>query len=810
MAIQNEKVDPSLFNEKIIKVNIAKQTEEWQKIFGANKNLYRYFQSLVDGLKPVERRFLYTLYTLGRYKDKEIKLSRAAGDTMNYHPHGDASIAEVGIGMAQDWVENMPLIYTDGNEGSIKGDKHAAPRYLDVRLSDFAYDCYFKDFKDSAVDMVPAYTGEGEEPLVLPAKYPVALINGGFSSIGYGFSSNISPFNFKEVCEAIIKLVKNPDAKIVLYPDLPTGADLIMTKKEAKTIFEKAEHEVKIKMRATPEIDYINNTITFTSIPMQTSTNKIVADVNNLRLQGQFDEIDEIRDITTDATGVLMEFVLKSEVKGQPVNPDKVLEKLYKLRTDLRSTKACSIILIDDFTANQYSVRDFLLSWIDYRRDTVRASINTKLANLVEAQHINDIKVFLCKAKNIEKTMEISKKSKNVDDYKDNLMKAYGITSLQAKVIAAMPTSAFNEDSRKSFVKDSEAMEEEIKRLMKVQDSDSKIDDIIIDEMEEGIKKYGQPRKSAIINDENEIVDNACIVGITDDGYIKKVLKSGKVIGAVSKKSSAMMMAFAVNDSDSIILFDDRGSKHLIRASQIPLLKEKDAGLKIGKFIEIEPDARVISASIIGRNSTELDNYEFLFVTARGIAKRTTAPLLIKSKDALVGSSKVILLNEGDRLELAMMINPADTEHIIIFTDYGDGINLNIEDIPKQSVSSKGAKIMTLRPSEKVLGVDLIQTTDKYLVYTTSNGKVKKTELKYFPVMNKKDEPLCLTGLDDGEYLVSVVSVKGDETLTFYKKKSTPVSIKVKEIPIKTRAAKAEKMIKMTKTDCILSVSVNK
>lgn len=809
MASTSNKIDPSTFGETIIKVNIAEKSEEWQKIYGANKNLYRYFPSLIDGLKPVERRFLYGLYKEGRYKGRLLKLQRAASNAVEFHPHGDASIADVGVGMSQDWANNVPLTHTPSNNGSIRGESAAAPRYLDIEISDFAYDCYFSDFKNSSVDMRLAYTGESYEPLTLPAKYPVVIINGGFSSIGYGFSSNIPPYNFKEICEAVITLIEDPHAKILIYPDLPTGADLIMTKKEAKEIFDKAENDVKIKMRSRASIDYIHNIITFTSIPMQVGTNMIIQAINNLRIAGQFDEIKEINDRTTDQDGLILEIVLYNEIKGKSVNPDEVLQKLYKAKTNLKKNNASSIILIDDFVADDYSVRDVLLSWIDYRRDMVRASLNNRLSNLLEEQHINKIKIFLCQNNNIEKTLEIAKKAKNSDEYKDMLMKAYNITSLQAKVIAGMPTSSFNQDSRISFKDESTKLEEEITELYKVIDSDSKVDKIIINEMKEGIAKYGRERRSQVINDENAVVvNNSCIIGISEDGYIKKILQNGKPIGPVSKDPSSMMMLMPAEDSDTLILFDSEGYKHLLQVSAIPLLKEKNNGLDISKYIKLSKGAKVVSSSVVPKNAVNMKDYFFIMITKKGITKRVSISSFFKSKDiSSVGTSQAITLNTGDELGVVLCTDNEDRD-IIMFTDYGDGVRLPVSEIQLQLPGSKGSKLVSLKGSEQIIGANLMRPEDKYLVYVTSSGKVKKTELQYFPVMNKKDEPICLINLESGEYLVSVKSVIGKETLTFYKKKSGSETMKVSDIPLKTRAAKADKLLKCPKGDMILSMVI--
>lgn len=623
-----------------------------------------------------------------------------------------------------------------------------------------------------------------------------------------GFASNVPPFNFTEVCEAVIKLIDDPHAKIVLYPDLPTGADLIMTKKSAKEIFEKPEHDVKVKMMSKVNIDYLANIITFTSIPMQVTTNMIVNDINKLRLSGSLDEISTVNDRTTDQDGLILEIILKDkDNKGNPINPDVVLEKLYKLRTNLKKSNGCSITLIDNFVSHDYSLREFLLTWIDYRRDMVIASLNNKLANLLEKQHINDIKVFLCKSNNIEKTLSIAKKAKNIDDYRAALMKAYNITSLQAKVIAAMPTSAFNEDSRQAFIKDGEKMAEEIKRLEKTLESDTKVDKVIVKEMEEGIKKWGRERVSRVLDDENGLIENnSCIIGITEDGYIKKILDNKKPIGHVSKSPSSMMMALPASDTDTLLLFDSKGGKHLLPVSKIPLFKEKTIGLDIAKFIPVPKGARVVSSSVIPSLNKIPDGFVYTMITRKGVAKRVPIGSLIK-QNLTSGSSSAIILNDNDELEVVIATED-DNRDIILFTDRGDGMRLPLSEIPLQLPGSKGTKVVSLKGTESILGANLMKPEDKYLVYVTSSGKLKKTEIKFFPPMKKKDEPICLINNDSGEYLVSVKSVTGNEKLTFYKKKSESETLKVSDIPIKTRAAKADKMLKILKGDVVLSMVV--
>jgi len=805
---KEKKTDPSSFRETIIESNISEKVTEWQKIYGANKNLYRCFASLVDGLKPVERRALYGLYLDKRYHGKMLKLSKASTNAVSFHPHGDASISDVIIGMSQDWVNNVPLIHTDGNNGSIKGDAPAAPRYLDVCMSDFAYDCYFEDYENSNVDTRLAYTGEEEEPDYLPAKYPVCIINGGFASIGYAYSSNVPPFNFKEVCETTIALMKDPDAKVLIYPDLPSGCDLIMTKKEAKDIFENGIG--KIQMQSSYDIDYINNIITFKSIPMQTTTGQIVDNITALRLKGKMDDshnkdmIKDVQDRTTDNNGVLLEIHLQANV-----NPEEALEKLFKSKTTLRKTNPMQITLIKDFRSDEYSVRRVLLEWINFRRDVKRSSYNNEFAKLLDKQHILKAKIMMQEGHKSDEITLLSKSSNDMNEFVDKVMKKYDITSLQAKAVSDIRTSDYLKDSKAKFKEEYDKITERLNHIQDILESESKIDKEIIKELEEGIRKYGVPRKSSIISGEKKIEDKDVVVGISSDGYIKKIdLADAKGnMGPISKDpKNEKSMVISVRENDSILLFDREGNVHLLAVRKLPTIKVKNNGLLIDKYIKGLDGKDIISASIAPKSSQMGDKIEYMCVTRNGFAKRVSATSLLKAIGTS-GDATVITLNEGDELVVAGALN-VESKELIMFTNFGDGVRLSPLDIPLQQPTSKGSRMVTIRPREHIIGSTSILPTDKYLVVVTLKGKIKLTELKYFPVMSKKDEPMVITNIFDNDEVFAVKSVSDDNEIVVYKKKGDKETLKISEIPLKSRIAEAEKLIKLNKSDIVVSVVI--
>ena len=787
--------------ENIVEENIAVMAEEWKKLCGANQNLYRYFPSAIDGLKPVQRRFIYMMYVHGYHHKNYAKLSICDSDTVNLHPHGDDNIAFVAGGMAREWENNFPVINIPANKGYQNGTKQSADRYLEVTISDGGYDCYFDNFENSGVEMSMAYTDKMEEPEYLPAKYPIALINGALSGIGYGLASNVMMFNFREVCEATIAIMHDPKAKLRLIPDSPSGCDVVITKEQIKEINEIGDSNVV--MRAHADIDYARNVITFTSIPLQIDTSMITDAFVKLKLAGKLDEVVEWNDHTSELNGVYFEVFLRPDV-----NPEEVLERLYKMKTGLSKGYAVQFHMIDDFRNNLYSIREFLIDWIEYRRDSVRASYNSKLISLEEARHINEIKVFIFGGKNGEKTIAMAKSSKDAAEYKQKLMDTYGITSLQAKTIADLRSSSWTQEAYNGFLTKRDGLEKEIKETNEILEDDDAVDNIIEKDLRRGIEKYGEERRSQVFAPgEKVIADGRFIIGISEDGFIKKVSVDDGVVGSIGKQPGVLNMCIPATNTDSILVFDNIGLMHFVKVNSLPKMSGKGSGVPITRYCGIEKGSYVVSAVLAPKMAmmSETDS-TILLTTKNGYAKRVSLSSLVGSRKNLAPTMSVVGLTEGD--SVASVISVADgVPDVIIYTNLGDGIRLPLDEIPRQNPPGRGSKCITLRQMECVQGVALIGSADNYMVLVTSLGKVKKTELRYFPAMKKKDEPLPLVGLDDRETLVGIISAVDSDSFTFYKKQSAAEVLYMKDIPLGMRVAKATKMLKVPKGDSIVSIT---
>lgn len=775
---------------KIIKRNISDACEEYIKRFGANKNLYRVIPSMIDGLKPVSRRIMYAMYIKGhKPRSNRTKVATIVGDTMHFHPHGDASITDVIIGMGQSFNNNAMLIDPKGNYGSLAGDEAAAARYINARLSEYAWKCFFEDYKDSNVDTKETYTGETTEPEFLPARYPHALINGTLG-IGYALASNIPPYNVKEVFDATIKLIKNPDAKIYILPDSPTGSTIVDDGQ-----FEKVceTGSGSYRMRGNVKVDEVNNIISILDVPYQTNLFDILKKI--VAMKKDFPEMLRISNQSNKENGIKCHIYLKSDA-----NPYDFVEKLYKKKTGLEESYPINIKLIDDYADYDFSIKGFLTEWIEYRRDIKRSSYNNILVRLMEQKHINDIMLFIMNEDNAEKTVNIMRKSRNKAESIERLVKTYDITSLQAASIYGMGMGAFNIDAYESYKAKKAMLDEQIKRNEEILDNDDLIDDIIIEELKEGIKLFGVPRKSPVINlaKKKDIPDTNHIVAISVDGHCKKLAEGVTNVGRVGKNNE-QFVAMMLNNRDNILVFDKTGRVSKVSISTIPIVENEDTGVSLKRYFTIEND---IVMMLKEPNEMTNDKDMFItFITKNGYVKKTPLSEFKKIKDFKMG----IKLDEGDELVSVAAVSGDTSKDMIIFTNKGNGIRIDINEIKSYGRQARGLKHVTLGEDEHVIGSNKIEPSKKFLLYITQQGKVKMTETKYFPKMKRKDETLSLITLDEGDELVGIISVRNDQEVVVNKKYAQPQVIDTSQIEVSTRVAKAKKIITLPKGDYVVS-----
>lgn len=781
-------------------VNVADISEDWLKIYGANVNIARMSPQLIDGLKPVAKRALYGMHTNPNKGLVSRKVLRCMADALAYHPHGDGSIGDVIYTMGSTWLQNIMYIDPQGNYGNVRGDDAAAPRYTEAKISKAANWIFFSDMKDSNVPMRPSYDGDNMEPDYLPARIPTILCNPQFSGIGIGLATNIPPFNPGEVCQATIKLIKNPKANIMLIPDSPTGCDIVDT-----GMFEglnKDGDDVTLTMQASYEIDYMSNVITITSLPFHIGSDQVVSAVVNLRKTEKekdptkgFNGLIDIHDNSAEDR-VELKFLLKKDV-----NPDEFIGLLLKKKTNLKKTYPVEIRCIEDLQSRVFGTKELLLEWIDYRRECVRAIYNKKLMEALSEHHMNEVFLFVLNGENLKKTIKIAKESEDKASMEQAFIDAYGITSLQAKTLSNMRTYQYSKKAYEEYKEAKKNLEKDIKDYTAIIEDDNAVDEVIIDQLKFAIKNFCGPRRSQVIKAgklKEKIPNTKHIIGISKDGYIKKLnIDQSISIGTVGNTSQVIVTL--ISNRDNLLIFDSEGRITRVGVSSIPDMDIDDIGVDLTRYFK----SKGTPISIINESDLDSDCGDIILVTENGIGKRVKMSEFAKIKDF----KESITLTEGDSLIAAI---PAGDEEFIIYTNFGDGIRLRSTDIKRQSKDAKGLKLITLRSNEKVAGIDFLEKGCDKILYITSSGRLKMTEGRLLPLMNRKDEPLSLIGLDPNEYLIGVGFVSPEDTVVVYRKKGTPVEIPLKNVSVTTRVAKAEKMVKTPSGDMVTGFKVKR
>ena len=600
--------------------------------------------------------------------------------------------------------------------------------------------------------------------------------------------------------DATIKLIKDPKANILLIPDSPTGCD-ILDEGRFKEINKTGQS--KVTMRATTEIDYVENIIRVSALPINSSSKGVIESIIAFKSKGLFSEIIEIKDYTKEGE-VKIDIYLKSDAK-----PEKVLKQLYKKGTGLKSTYPVGITVIDDYAEYEDGVQELLLEWIQYRIDAVRSMFLNNLQILLSKQHMNEVLLMVFNKDNIDTTINIAKTSKSRKETVERLMKKFKITSLQAGVIADMKVYNFNQDSYNNYKEEKLKLKEEIKQVNGILNDDEKIEDYIIEELKEGKKKYGRPRMSKVIkeNDKNNdnIPDTEHLIGISENGFVKKLLfKDVTSIGQVGKSNSNLTV-LQVNNRECLLVIDETGNVVKVPISSIPDMGFEEVGVELKKFFSVQGEIKaVMELPSMELLKVKNDSFGIIFITKNGLAKKVKLSEFSK----ITGSKLGIKLNNEDKVASAMFTIGDDDKDIVICTNEGSGIRLPMTEIRNGTTVAKGVSMISLRDGEEVVSASIINPKKKLLFYITSSGRAKITETKYFPSMNRTDESLSLISLQQNETLVGVASVNKSDSVMVYKKKSEPELIEIKSMDISMRTSKGEKIIKTPRGDSVVGYKI--
>lgn len=790
------------FKEHIIVSDLAEEAVSAISIFAPNKNIYRHIPFITDGLLPSERRVLYAMYAdvkafpkLG-YK----KLGLIIGAVMKYHPHGETNIYNTCVKLARPWKNAVEFIDGSGSYGNEMGDDASAFRYLEAKLSPFSLYCYFKDFDEDIVAMKEGYVDGIVEPEYLPARYP-AVLTKSCKAIGYGMFSEQPNYNFKELCEFTLKLMDDPSYDKIIYPDIPNGCEII---DDGQFDDIRKTGVGKFRMKSKVNVDYENNKIQVLSVPMNTDLQQIKDKIIAMGKSGELVGYVDIHDQNDKRNGKRKRKNTKELAKlsidilfKQGTDLDKSLELLYK-KTPMLTSTAYALTLVDEYRLKEYTVRTLLLDWLAFRRDVKRRQINKQITKKTERVHVLYVLIFVSNKKNSQKTIKYATESYDSTEFKNKLITEFGISTLQASTISTMQVTAFNESAHEKYIVEKKKLEEEIDELMTLVKSSKKIDDIIKDELKEGIELFGKPRRSDVVKfdlNNNYVANTDHRIFITKNDMIKKLGKRNTSIGELEDGDKGKNM-FLVNNRDSILLFDKKGNMSEVKVNDLNSTPEGSTGVKLSNIINV--NGHIIGAFPKPKNESTY----VVLTTKKGLSKK----LAYKNINKIRGTVVAIKLADDDEL-VSVDILSDESKDMIVYTREGGGIRINSDDIRECGRAAYGLSVISLADGDEVIGTTMIDNKDKYILVITNKGRMKKCTLSTFETMKRKSQTLQISRLGKNEQIAYIKSVKNSDSFMVYTM-FTEEEFKVKDIVELNRLHECKKVMKISSKDRVLDVVI--
>lgn len=759
--------------DKIHEVDLKKTMEKSYIDYAMSVIAARALPDVRDGLKPVQRRVLYSMIELNNGPDKpHRKCARIVGDTMGkYHPHGDSSIYGALVNLAQEWSTRYPLVDGHGNFGSVDGDGAAAMRYTEARLSKISMEM-LADINKNTVDFVPNFDETEKEPVVLPSRYPNLLVNG-TSGIAVGMATNIPPHNLREVINGVVKLIDNrvnEDREteieeildIIKGPDFPTGAT-ILGKRGIEEAYRTGRG--KIKVRAVTNIEPMENgknRIVVTELPYMVNKAKLIEKIAELVKDKKVDGITDLRD-ESDKSGMRIAIELRRDV-----NPNIILNHLYK-HTQLQDTFGVIMLALVNNEPKILNIYDMLNYYLKHQEDVVTRRIKYDLNKAEERAHI--LKGLMIALDNIDEVIKIIRGSRTTQIAKEGLMDRFSLTDMQAQAIVDMRLRALTGLERKKLEAELKELEIKIEELRAILADEKKLLGVIKEEILVISNKYGDDRRTAIGYDDDISVEDLIpkentIIARTNLGYIKRMTvdnfksqnRGGKGIkGMQTIDDDFIVDLLMTNTHNYIMFFTNTGRVYRLKAYEIPEAGRTARGTAVINLIQLMPGER-ISAVIPIKDYAEK---KFLFMaTKRGIVKKT--PI---SEFANMRKTGLQAINLKDDDELIEVKTSNNEKEILLVTKYGMCIHFSEKDVRKTGRTSMGVIGMTLEPGDEIVGMQM-NTQGEALLIVSENGMGKRTDISEFKIQKRGGKGIkCYKINDKTGYVIGIKAVNDDHEI---------------------------------------------
>jgi DNA gyrase subunit A len=760
-----------------------------------------------DGLKPVQRRILYAMLREGLLHNRNFdKCAGVVGEVLkNYHPHGDSSVYDTLVRLAQDWVMRYPLIMPQGNFGSIDGDPPAAYRYTECKLEAIAEEM-LKNIDEDTVNFVPNYKESTTEPSVLPAALPNLLMNGS-TGIAVGMTTNIPPHNLSEVIDGACAIIDNPNIsldeliEIIPGPDFPgggyvhgtagiqsylrTGRGIVRTRGIAEVVETKGKEEIIIS-----------------AIPYNVNRASLVMRIAELITEKTIDGIADLRDESTETTRIVI------ELKRGAI-PRVIINQLYK-STALESSFGVILLALDNRRPKQMNIKEMIGCYIDHRREVIYRRTQFKLRKAEARAHI--LEGFKIALDNLDDFVKIIRASKNRDEAKQNLMAKFPITEIQTNAILELRLYQLTGLERGKIEEEYAALMELIAYLRDILENEHRLLEVIKEELLEMKEKYGNPRRSEILavdgdlSMEDIIPNEGCMITITHKGFMKRTSldeyrsqkRGGKgVIGSGQYEEDFVEHLFTASTHDNIMFFMNSGRVYVEKVYNLPEGSRTAKGRALANILELQKGEKI--AAMICVDGFEESDQRIVLATEKGVIKKT---MLSDYRNHRKGGLIGINIDEGDNLVGARLTNGSDD--IILVTSNAQSIRFPETDLRDQGRATRGVRGIKLKTEkDKVVAIEIVDEEAKLLI-AGANGLGKRTDFSDYRVQSRGGSGIIAIKSDK---VVGALSVTDEDEIMMFTKKGQAVRSPIADVRITGRAASGVKLVNLAAKDALIGIS---
>lgn len=799
------------FNEgKVIPVDINKEMKRCYIDYAMSVIVGRALPDVRDGLKPVHRRILYSLQGLGLNPEKGYrKCARIVGEVLGkYHPHGDTSVYDALVRMAQEFSMRYMLVDGHGNFGSVDGDSAAAMRYTEAKMNKIAVEM-LRDINKNTVDFMDNFDGEEREPVVLPSRFPNLLVNGS-SGIAVGMATNIPPHNLGEIIEGTVALIENPEITIldlmtkIKGPDFPTGAT-IMGKAGIRAAYETGRGKVVVRANAEIEEENGRHKIVVTEIPYQVNKAKLIENIADLVKDKRITGISDLRD-ESDRDGMRIVIELKRDA-----NPNVVLNLLYK-HTKLQDTFGIIMLALVNNEPKVLNLKQILENYVEFQKEVITRRTVFDLNKAEARAHILEgLKIAL---DNIDEVISIIRNSKTSEIARDTLMERFNLSEKQSQAILEMRLRRLTGLERDKIDDEYNELMKQIEYLQSILESEEKLLGVIKDELIEIKTKYSDERRSKIekivneIDIEDLIQEEDVVITLTNSGYIKRISadtysaqrRGGKGIQAMTTKEDDFVDHLMITSTHSdVLFFTNKGRVYKLRAYEIPDAGRQAKGTNLINLIAIEPDEKIQTVLTI----TDEKKEGFLFMgTKQGIVKKTP---ISEFKNLRKNGLIALSLKDGD--ELLKVKNTYGDANIMVVTQNGYAVKFSEKNVRAMGRTASGVRAINLKDDDIAVCMDIAVDGEELLVIS-ENGYGKRTPISQYKLQNRGGVGLITYKISDKTgKLAGATICKVDDELMLVNSSGVAIRINVSDISVTSRSAMGVTLMRTTEEEKVVAIA---